>query len=98
MRLASSITGRFVSIRRSPGAGQRGPGGCLWHSVRNACDSGRLLTANDLSEEQQYHVAKHRRHLHTLHGAGIVSGLDVQVSPGGATITVSPGLAIDEQG
>jgi hypothetical protein len=60
--------------------------------------SGRLLTANDLSEEQQYHVAKHRRHLQTLHGTGIVSGLEVQVAPGTTTIMVSPGLAVDEQG
>lgn len=59
---------------------------------------GRLLTAHDFSEEQQYHLAKHRRHLQALHGAGIVSGLDVQAAPGAATITVSPGLAIDEHG
>jgi hypothetical protein len=60
--------------------------------------SGRLLTASDFTEEQQYHLAKHRRHLQTLHGAGIVSGLEVAMASGTSTITVKPGLAIDKQG
>ena len=34
--------------------------------------SGRLLSAGDLTEEQNYLLETHRRHLRTLHGFGIV--------------------------
>lgn len=60
--------------------------------------SGRVLTADDLTEEQTYHRDKHRRHLQSLHGTGIVSGLGVTVEPGGDTLTIEPGLAIDPLG
>lgn len=59
---------------------------------------GRLLTARDLSDEQAYHVEKHRRHLRTLHGCGVVHGLRLTIDAGGTTLTVEPGLAIDPQG
>jgi hypothetical protein len=58
--------------------------------------SGRLLTVDDFIEEQQYHLKKHRRHLQTLHGSGIVQGLRVEAA--GDTITIQPGLAIDGHG
>jgi hypothetical protein len=60
--------------------------------------SGRLLTADDFVEEQEYHLGKHRHHLQTLHGSGIVHGLHVEIGTGGETITVQPGLAIDGHG
>ena len=60
--------------------------------------SGKLLTADDLSEEQNYLLEKHRRHLRTLHGFGIVHGLQVGVDAQGETITIEPGLAIDAHG
>lgn len=60
--------------------------------------SGRVLTADDLTEEQTYHRDKHRRHLRSLHGTGIVSGLDVTLEPGGDMLTIEPGLAIDPLG
>ena len=60
--------------------------------------SGRVLTADDLTEEQTYHREKHRRHLQSLHGTGIVSGLSVTVNAGSDTLTIEPGLAIDPLG
>jgi hypothetical protein len=60
--------------------------------------SGRRLTTDDFVEEQDYHLGKHRHHLQTLHGSGIVHGLQVQTRTGGETITVQPGLAIDGHG
>ena len=60
--------------------------------------SGRLLTADDFREEQDYHLTKHRQHLQMLHGSGIVQGLHVESGTDGETITVQPGLAIDSHG
>jgi hypothetical protein len=60
--------------------------------------AGRMLTADDLTEEQAYHRDKHRRHLQSLHGFGIVSGLNVAVGTDGETLTIEPGLAIDPFG
>ena len=60
--------------------------------------SGRLLTADDLSEEQNYHLATHRRHLRTLHGSGIVHALGVIDDTDSGTLAIEPGLAIDAHG
>jgi len=60
--------------------------------------SGRLLTAHDFVEEQEYHLGKHRHHVETLHGSGIVHGLQVVTGTDGETITIQPGLAIDGRG
>ncbi len=60
--------------------------------------SGRLLSAGDLAEEQNYLLETHRRHLRTLHGFGIVLGLQVSADAQGETITIEPGLAIDARG
>ena len=59
---------------------------------------GMLLSADDLREEQQYHLGKHRRHLQTLHGWGVANGLDVAVASDGNSVTVGPGVAIDALG
>jgi hypothetical protein len=61
--------------------------------------AGRLLTADDLNEEQDYHLDAHRRHLRTLHGVGVVCGL--AVSDGGSdglTVVIAPGVAVDAHG
>ena len=42
--------------------------------------SGRLLTAEDLKEEQTYHLNKRRLHNLALHDWGVVVGLDVSIS------------------
>jgi hypothetical protein len=66
--------------------------------VRPVFFSGRLLTADDLRDEQEYQRKKHRRHLRTLHGFGVVEGLDVEVGAGGWTMTIGPGYAVDNSG
>lgn len=55
---------------------------------------GKLLTVADLKQEQDYLVARFRRHNRFLHGWGIVAGLTVSTE-GNTSITVEPGLAID---
>jgi hypothetical protein len=60
--------------------------------------AGRLLTADDFTEEQSYHREKHRRHVLAMHGSGVVDGLRVTIGADGATLTVEPGLAIDPTG
>jgi hypothetical protein len=57
---------------------------------------GKLLTAEDFAQEQQYVLEKLKRHNRTLHGFGIVSGLRVTTPAG--KIAVDPGLALDCQG
>jgi hypothetical protein len=57
---------------------------------------GKLITADDFAQEQQYVLEKLKRHNRTLHGFGIVSGLRVTSRSG--QIVVAPGLALDCQG
>ena len=59
---------------------------------------GRLLSAADLRDEQQFHVGKHRRHVRLLHGWGVVNGLAVTVTSDGTSVTVAPGVAVDPLG
>ena len=56
--------------------------------------SGRLLSADDLQQEQEYFLARLRRQNRFLHGWGVVSGLGVRLS-GKDTLIIEPGLAID---
>jgi hypothetical protein len=61
---------------------------------------GRLLTAADLRDEQEYHLRRRRLLNRALHGFGIVTGLDVRV-PSEATppaVVVTPGFALDAWG
>src|SRR5215204_3952308 len=58
--------------------------------------SGKLLTAEDLSQEQGYVLDKFRRHNRTLHGFGIISGLKVSARAG--QINIEPGIALDCEG
>jgi hypothetical protein len=58
--------------------------------------TGQLLTAESLKLEQHYFREKLKRHNRTLHGFGIVSGLEVNVQSG--QIVVEAGLALDCEG
>jgi hypothetical protein len=63
--------------------------------------AGQLLDADDLQAEQDYVVARLNRRNRLLHGAGIVSGLDVALEAGAgdpAEVVVAPGLAFDPAG
>jgi len=59
---------------------------------------GKLLSPDDLTQEQNYLLEKHRLHLRSLHGSGIVHGLHVGMDETSATIAIEPGLAIDTYG
>jgi hypothetical protein len=58
--------------------------------------SGKLLTPADFKLEQQYFREKSKLHNRSLHGFGIVSGLNVALASG--HIVVEPGLALDCEG
>jgi hypothetical protein len=57
----------------------------------------QLLLEKDFLAEQGYHINARRRHNLKLHGSGVVSGLKV-VLLNETSITVQPGIAIDESG
>ena len=62
--------------------------------------AGQLLEAGDFVAEQGYVRGKHRRRNRWLHGAGVVSGLDVSIgrTQGAARVVVAPGFALDPRG
>lgn len=60
---------------------------------------GQLLDVDDFVQEQAYHLAKSRRHNRSLHGWGIVAGLEVSaVGSGRRQVSVGPGFALDPCG
>lgn len=67
---------------------------------RPAFFNGQLLSAEDFREEQRYEREKRRLHNRALHGAGVASGLEVALTPGGAptSVVVQPGFALDSAG
>jgi len=56
----------------------------------------QFLRAADFTDEQEYHLAIHRRHAIAHHTPGILVGLELQSESGAAY--VSPGIAIDGYG
>ena len=63
---------------------------------RNNYFNGRVLTAADLELEQNYFREKQRLHNRTLHGFGIVSGLEI--SRRRDKLVITRGLALDCEG
>jgi len=61
---------------------------------------GLVLGVGEFRTEQNYSLAKHRRHARSLHGYGTVAGLALSVrdTANGPELRVSPGLAIDPHG
>ena len=57
---------------------------------------GKLLTVEDLTQEQTYFIEKSKRHNRSLHGFGIVSGLKVSTDAGKVKITA--GMALNCEG
>lgn len=61
----------------------------------------QLLTADDMTADQQYFIAKMRRHNRYLHGWGVVCGLQVTVAPTNLSpwqVVISPGYALGPYG
>ncbi|MGI5400292.1 hypothetical protein ACQEVG_12710 [Streptomyces sp. CA-135486] len=59
---------------------------------------GQLLTADDLTAQQEADTGLRRLHHRTLHGWGIAQGLAVTGAPGAVGIGLLPGYAIDVLG
>src|SRR5690242_14750473 len=64
--------------------------------------NGRLLTAEDLSQDQQGNKEEHHR-LGIAIGDGVVSGLEVKKTPGSdsknaPTVTITAGMAVSRSG
>jgi hypothetical protein len=57
---------------------------------------GQILSADDLTAEQEYFLEKHRRHNRSLHGAGVVCGMEVSRQKD--SVVVHPGLALNCRG
>jgi len=55
--------------------------------------AGQIITPEDMAEEQRYFREKARRHNSSLHGFGVVDGLEVVSKK--RTLRVSPGFALD---
>src|SRR6186997_2009960 len=64
--------------------------------------TGRFITARDLTDEQEYHLERHRLHNRLLHGWGTVCGLAVhphdRADCAHEWVSVDPGIAIDCRG
>jgi hypothetical protein len=56
---------------------------------------GMLLEERDFQAEQGYHAAKRRMLNRTLHGPGVVCGLELEAKPDSKEIAISSGLALD---
>ena len=67
---------------------------------RNRYFYGKLLDVLHLTMEQEYGIARERRHNRLVLGAGVVCGLRVEVvqDPLGDGLVISPGVAIDGSG
>ncbi len=61
--------------------------------------SRQLITADDLTQDQDYYREKRRMHNRLLHGWGIVCGLEVKTNTAPSLIiTICPGYALSPQG
>jgi hypothetical protein len=95
-RLAQRVAERALElVRRRPDDADCGPG---LQRVRYA--AGMILAAEDLQADQDYFRSRLSRRNRLLHGAGIVSGLAVQLESDGSgdRVIVAPGLALDALG
>jgi hypothetical protein len=66
------------------------------HLSRPHYFSGKLLTDQDLNQEQTYFIEKFKRHNRSLHGFGVVSGL--KVTTGAGKVKIGFGMALDCEG
>src|SRR5215470_10474610 len=66
--------------------------------VRNRYFYGKLLDVAHLEMEQEYFNSKRGLLNRLVTGAGVVCGLDVELTPDGSGVIVMPGVAIDKCG
>jgi hypothetical protein len=77
----------------------------VWNAPPNGSSNERLryfarqlLTADDLSQEQEYFRSRMRRHNRFLHGWGVVCGCEVTPTSTDWTVSVGPGYLLGPQG
>jgi hypothetical protein len=58
----------------------------------------QFLTAKDFTDEQNYHIQMRELQNKYMFSPGIVDGLTVRIGSDQRSLTVGPGMAIDEQG
>ena len=96
----AAVAARLAAAARALAGAALSPAACGVQRVTYF--AGQLLNTKDFSDEQDYFRKRLRRLNRLLHGAGIVSGLDVTVASGpgspGQSLIVSPGFALDPQG
>ncbi len=76
-------------------------GGGLSQFEKNRFFRGKLMTPRDMEAEQTYHVERLQTLTRSIHGSGIVSGLEIHSvadTDEGVDVTIGPGLALDGQG
>ncbi len=66
--------------------------------VRNRYFYSMLLEAQDLAQDQAFHLGNIRRHDAELHGFGTVCGLRVERTPCHEQVRIKAGVAIDRRG
>lgn len=79
-------------------AGARAPSLTSFHPsavARNRYFYSMLLEAQDMTEEQAFHLGNARRHAADLHGYGTARGLRVDEVPEPETVILRPGVAVD---
>ena len=60
--------------------------------------TGQFLDAQDFRDEQAYHKEMRWRRNRVLYTSGVLAGLEVSRDANGTSITVNPGVALDDQG
>jgi len=73
----------------------------LEHFEKNRYFQGKLMTAHDMSTEQEYHASRLETINRLVGGTGIVSGLAItefESTDGELRVTIAPGVAIDREG
>ncbi|KYG05904.1 hypothetical protein BE21_37880 [Sorangium cellulosum] len=81
-----------------PSAGARASSPAPFHPsavARNRYFYSMLLEAQDMTEEQAFHLGNARRHAAELHGYGTARGLRVDECPEAEAVLLRPGVAID---
>jgi hypothetical protein len=93
-RYELAVSAAEIGLRRSSGPGLEFAG-----VKRVRFFSGKMLSAEDLHDEQQYLNSKRYLHNRALHGFGVVNGLAVSLAgTNAADLTISSGLALDRCG
>ena len=96
----AALAQRLADAARAPAGAGAPRGTCALQRVNYS--TGRLLTAEDFRQEQTYLRARLQRRNRLLHGAGIVTGLQVTVPPAKDSrrqrVALQPGLALDPRG